>query len=602
MKLIITFAHSYPLRSAITLIALLFAGMAEGFGISALLPLLNIVMGTQTGDGAAVGEGTPEIVNSLEQMVRSTLGTLGLSPTIAVLLIFFVGCIMFKCVLVLFANRQVGYTVAHIATDLRLKLLRALFVTRWEYFIRQPVGLLTNAVATEASRSANAFLYGTRMATIAVHTIVYAVLAIMVSWQATLAAVTAGFLIIYLLRRVVQKARRAGERQTKLLQSLLASMTDSLQYIKPLKAMAREDSADAVLKTITRRLNRALQKQVFSKETLKALQEPLFTAFLAFGLYVALVLWKLPLASVMITMYLVGRVMRQMQKIQNEYQDMAICDSAYWSLQDKIREAEKRREETLGKQPPPDLRQFIRLDQVSFAYDQRWILKNASLTFPAGAITAIVGPSGAGKTTVADLVIGLLRPQKGEVWIDDLPLAQVDLRRWRRMIGYVPQETLLLHDTVFINVTLGDRDIRPADVEKALRASGAWEFVSALPKGVDDVVGERGHKLSGGQRQRIAIARALVHKPKLLILDEATTALDPENEAAICATLRKLRGEITILAISHQPAVLEVADQAYRLEDAALVTVNTGPTTAQHEKEADVRFDGQRQAAVNRKL
>ena len=602
MKLIITFARSYPLRSTITLIALLFAGMAEGFGISALLPLLNIVMGTQSGDGAAVGEGTPEIVNSFEQMVRSTLGALGLSPTIAVLLIFFVGCIMFKCVLVLFANRQVGYTVAHIATDLRLKLLRALFVTRWEYFIRQPVGLLTNAVATEASRSANAFLYGTRMATIAVHTIVYAVLAIMVSWQATLAAVTAGFLIIYLLRRVVQKARRAGERQTKLLQSLLASMTDSLQSIKPLKAMAREDSADAVLKTITRRLNRALQKQVFSKETLKALQEPLFTAFLAFGLYVALVLWKLPLASVMITMYLVGRVMRQMQKIQNEYQDMAICDSAYWSLQDKIREAEKRREETLGKQPPPDLRQFILLDQVSFAYDQRWILKNASLTFPAGAITAIVGPSGAGKTTVADLVIGLLRPQKGEVWIDDLPLAQVDLRRWRRMIGYVPQETLLLHDTVFINVTLGDRDIRPADVEKALRASGAWEFVSALPKGVDDVVGERGHKLSGGQRQRIAIARALVHKPKLLILDEATTALDPENEAAICTTLRKLRGEITILAISHQPAVLEVADQAYRLEDAALVTVNTGPTTAQHEKEADVRFDGQRQAAANRKL
>jgi len=602
MKLIITFARSYPLRSAITLIALLFAGMAEGFGISALLPLLNIVMGTQTGDGAAVGEGTPEIVNSLDQMVRSTLGTLGLSPTIAVLLIFFVGCIMFKCVLVLFANRQVGYTVAHIATDLRLKLLRALFVTRWEYFIRQPVGLLTNAVATEASRSANAFLYGTRMATIAVHTIVYAALAIMVSWQATLAAVTAGFLIIYLLRRVVQKARRAGERQTKLLQSLLASMTDSLQSIKPLKAMAREDSADAVLKTITRRLNRALQKQVFSKETLKALQEPLFTAFLAFGLYVALVLWKLPLASVMITMYLVGRVMRQMQKIQNEYQDMAICDSAYWSLQDKIREAEKRREETLGKQPPPDLRQFIRLDQVSFAYDQRWILKNASLTFPAGAITAVVGPSGAGKTTVADLVIGLLRPQKGEVWIDDLPLAQVDLRSWRRMIGYVPQETLLLHDTVFINVTLGDRDICPADVEKALRAAGAWEFVSALPKGVDDVVGERGHMLSGGQRQRIAIARALVHKPKLLILDEATTALDPENEAAICATLRKLRGEITILAISHQPAVLEVADQAYRLEDAALVTVNTGPTTAQHEKEADVRFDGQRKAAVNRKL
>jgi ATP-binding cassette subfamily C protein len=195
------------------------------------------------------------------------------------------------------------------------------------------------------------------------------------------------------------------------------------------------------------------------------------------------------------------------------------------------------------------------------------------MTFPAGLFTAVVGPSGTGKTTIADLVIGLLQPQKGEVWIDSLPLSQVDMRIWRRMIGYVPQETFLLHDTVFINVALGDKDVTPNDVEDALRAAGAWEFVSALEKGVNSVVGERGHKLSGGQRQRIAIARALVHNPRLLILDEATTALDPENEAAICETLRKLSGEITILAISHQPAMLEVADQAYRLQDGSVVQV-----------------------------
>jgi len=534
-------------------------------------------------------------------MVRSILGALGLAPTIAVLLIFFVGCIMLKCVLVLFANRQVGYTVAHIATDLRLRLMRALFVTRWEYFIRQPIGQLTNAVATEASRSANAFLFGARMATFAVHAIVYAVLALVVSWQATLAAVAAGLITVYLLRRLIQKARRAGKRQTDLLKSLLANLTDSLQSIKPLKAMAREGATDSILKTKTNKLNRALQKQVLSKETLKALQEPMFTAFLALGLYVALVHWKLQLASVLITIYLVGRVMQQMQKIQNEYQNMAICDSAYWSLKEKIKEAYEVREETLGSHIP-SLEKCIHLDQVSFAYDKRPVLENTSLTFSAGTFTAIVGPSGAGKTTVADLVIGLLRPQKGEVWIDNLPLAQVDLRSWRQMIGYVPQETLLLHDTVFINVTLGDTDLTSTDVEHALRAAGAWEFVSALPKGVNSVVGERGHKLSGGQRQRIAIARALVHKPKLLILDEATTALDPENEAAICATLGELRGQITILAISHQPAVLEVADHAYRLEDTVGVPINTGSTTDQNGEQADAQSDGQWQAAVPGKV
>ena len=125
----------------------------------------------------------------------------------------------------------------------------------------------------------------------------------------------------------------------------------------------------------------------------------------------------------------------------------------------------------------------------------------------------------------------------------------------------------MLHDSVFNNVTLGDDGIDEEDVITALREAGAWSFVEKLPEGIHDIVGERGGKLSGGQRQRIMIARALVHRPQLLILDEATTALDPESEAAICETLRRLRGAHTILAISHQPAMLDAADRAYRLEE-----------------------------------
>ncbi|MBW1849955.1 MAG: ATP-binding cassette domain-containing protein [Deltaproteobacteria bacterium] len=126
------------------------------------------------------------------------------------------------------------------------------------------------------------------------------------------------------------------------------------------------------------------------------------------------------------------------------------------------------------------------------------------------------------------------------------------------MIGYVPQETLLLHDTVKRNVTLGDPELREKDVENALRAAGAWDFVMTLSQGMHSTVGERGGKLSGGQRQRIAIARALVHKPVMLILDEATSGLDPESEESICDTLRQLRGKLTILAISHQPALVNL--------------------------------------------
>jgi len=192
-------------------------------------------------------------------------------------------------------------------------------------------------------------------------------------------------------------------------------------------------------------------------------------------------------------------------------------------------------------------------------------LRNVSLAIPAGGITAIVGASGAGKTTVIDLVTALLRPQEGEVFIDDLPLQRVDWRAWRRMMGYVPQDTVLLHDTIRNNVTLGDPELTETDAVAALRAAGIWDFVAAMPEGLETIVGERGGKLSGGQRQRVALARALAHRPRVLILDEATSALDPETEAAICRTLEELRGELTIVAISHQSPLVEVADRVYRM-------------------------------------
>jgi len=162
----------------------------------------------------------------------------------------------------------------------------------------------------------------------------------------------------------------------------------------------------------------------------------------------------------------------------------------------------------------------------------------------------------------------------------DLPLEQVEIKSWRGMIGYVPQETLLLHDTVLINVTLGDPELSEEDAEYALRAAGAWEFVTAMPQGMYSTVGERGDMLSGGQRQRIAIARAIVHKPKLLILDEPTSALDRDSEAAICETLQQLSGEYTILAISHQTALMEAADRAYRMQNGNAVFVEDVSTAS----------------------
>lgn len=552
------------------LAALLLAGLAEGVGLATLLPLLSVALGQAQGGEVAIA--STSAGSGAENVIAEALETLGLAPTAGVLLVMVVLGMALKSGLVLLANRQVGYTVAHVATDLRLALIRALLSARWEYYLRQPVGMLANSVATEATRAASAYLHGATMLALLIQVSVYLGVAVLVSWQVTLVSLAAGFVFLYLLNRLIYAARHAGAQQTRLLKSLLARFTDSLHSVKPFKAMGREDLADTLLRGETHELNHAMQREVFSKEALRSLQEPMLTALVAIGLYAALVHWQMPLPSVMVLVFLLMRILVSLNKVQREYQKMASCDSAFWSLRSAIDEAGQETEGSL-EGAPPRLQQAIHLKQVGFAYQNRWVLRNLSLTLPAGSFTTIVGPSGAGKTTIVDLITGLLRPQEGELWIDDQRLSQVNRRQWRRMIGYVPQETFLLHDTVLHNVTLGSSELTEADVEWALRSAGVWEVIASLPEGMKSLVGERGGRLSGGQRQRVAIARALVHKPRLLILDEATSALDPASEAAICDTLAALRGQLTIVAISHQAPLMEAADRVYRLQEGSAVLI-----------------------------
>ena len=570
MRLLITFARKYPLSTTLMLLALLLAGLLEGIGLSMLLPLIGIAIRNPSGAGPLPAAKDGAADSMLERMVIDGFAALGITPTLGLLLIVMITTVTLKSGLMLLANKQIGYTVAQVATDLRIELLKALRVSRWQYFIKQPLGSLSNSIATESSRTSKAYKCGVLMTAEFFQALVYCTMAFFVSWKATLIALTAGFTILVVLRRFLKKSRLAGSRQTELRKSLLRLLADTLQSIKPLRAMARENTYDRLLKKKTIRLNKALQKQILNKEFLTAFQKILVMLFLAGAIYVLLTYWQMKLTSVMVLMFLVSRLLKRLNKVQENYQGMIVNESAYWSLQDTLQTVKSAREEVCGNRSPT-LNQSIQLENVTFAYEDHRVLQNVSLKFPKGRIITIVGPSGSGKTTLVDLVTGLLRPQQGEVLIDNVPLAEVNLRSWRRMIGYIPQETILLHDTVLDNITLGDPDLSAADAQDALRAAGAWEFVNSMPQAMQSIVGERGGKLSGGQRQRIAIARALVHKPKLLILDEATSGLDPESEAAVCDTLQQLRGKLIILAISHQSAMVKIADQSYRIRDGKIL-------------------------------
>jgi ATP-binding cassette subfamily C protein len=280
----------------------------------------------------------------------------------------------------------------------------------------------------------------------------------------------------------------------------------------------------------------------------------------------------MPGSEVLLLIGLFARTVGSLNKGQRKYQDLVTDQSALWSLQDRIEDAEAQRESMTGTEAP-SLSRGIELRDVDFIYDRQPVFDGLSIEIPAGSITAILGPSGTGKTTLVDLITGLIQPDAGSITVDGRPLSELDVRAWRHMIGYVPQETLLLHDSIRRNITFGDPDIGDDAVEQALRDADLWSFVSALPEGLDSSVGERGSLLSGGQRQRVAIARALVHDPKLLILDEATASLDVDTEAAIWKTVSRLRGRTTVVGISHQPALAQVADRIYRVENRRVQTV-----------------------------
>ena len=561
MRVFRYFVGAYPWQSLVVLLCLLLAAAMEVVGVSSLLPLISIATGSEGGGGA------------LEARVRDALASLGLVPDMGTLTAVIVAAAWLKAVLVLLSKRQVGYTVARVATDLRLGLLRALLATRWSYYTRQPIGVAANAIATEAQRASRAYEHLALIATSSVEASVYVGIAIAISWQASVLAALAAGVILVSLGTLVRMSGRAGRRQTDLLRSLLSRLTDSLQAVKLLKATGREESIGPLLAEDTRRLNKQLRKRVLSKEALSTLQEALLISLICAALYVAFEVRGMALSGVLVLILTSMRALLKVNSIQNKYQSMVAEASALWSLVGMI-EGARAVGEREGGEAPPTLSDALSLHDVSMHYDGRFLLDRVSFDIPAGRITAIIGPSGTGKTTLIDLLTGLMEPEAGEIRVDGVPLRSLDLRRWRRQIGYVPQEMLLLHDSIRVNVTFGDPDISDAEVERALRDADAWEFVCALPEGIGSSVGERGTLLSGGQRQRIAIARALVHRPRLLLLDEATAALDAESETAVWDAVARLRGRTTVVAISHQPALSKIADRIYRIEDGRVSSVD----------------------------
>jgi ATP-binding cassette subfamily C protein len=507
------------------------------------------------------------------------LDYVGLAPELTVLISVVVAALVLKALTNFIAMVHVGFSVTRVQTGLRTALLKNLLEVQWSYLTAHPVGRFANTMSTDATRAGATCRKAAEFLASAIQAFVYLCLALIMSWRLTLIAFAVGGIILLAPNFLVQISREAGQKQTDRTRQFVSFLTDVLSNIRPLKAMAKHGHFSALLDRKIALLRKALRRQVLSVQGLRVMQDILIALATGIGFYVALEIAKFGATELLVMGLIILKVVKNMATVQRQYQNVALLESPYNAIQELIEETGSA-QEVLHGGLVPDLREGCSFQNVCFSYGGKEVLRDLNLEIPAGQVTVLTGMSGGGKTTVADLLLGFFEPISGEVRVDGVPLTQVDMMRWRQRIGYVPQDLSLLHDTIFANIALGDPQVNEEEVLRALEMAGLSEFVTGLPEGIKTRVGEKGSQISGGQRQRLALARALAGRPRLLILDEVTSALDTETEDALCATFRQLVGDLTILAISHRPRLVDFADRVYKLADGRATRIVPPPVLA----------------------
>jgi subfamily B ATP-binding cassette protein MsbA len=461
--------------------------------------------------------------------------------------------------------------------DMQNRLHKHILYMPVSYFHRESSGVVISRVITDVRMMGSLFTNVIKTVIVEVPTIIVLLgIAFYRKWDLTLLSLIIIPFIAYSTRKFGKRVKRRTKEAQSKLSFLTQRLGESITGAKVIKVFNRETFRDEKFIGENNRVCRENVKVIKFKEATNLLID-VFT-----GIAIGLILWyggnqvingaitPGDFASIIAAIYM---VFAPVKKLGNAYTFLQEIRAVI----ERIETVLHTKKEDTGTIELDGIEKALILKNVSFAYspDTEPVLKNINLEIKAGEVIAIVGPSGAGKTSLADLLPRFYDPTEGSITIDGTDIKSVDLKSLRDLIGIVSQDIILFNDTVRENIGFGNQEAGFDEIKKAAEMAYADEFIERFPEGYDTVIGERGLNLSGGQRQRLAIARAILKNPPLLILDEATSSLDNVSEALVQKALDGLLKNRTTIVIAHRLSTIKNADRIVVLENGVIADIGT---------------------------
>ncbi len=544
-----------PVRQSIVLILMLIQGLSTGVGLLFIVPLLHI-MGIDMGVASQTGiaDTANRIFNTLDLDVK--IGHVLLSYVVVVSIFASARYFLTVNIMVL----QQGYI-----SFLRNRLYRCLLHSRWQFIVENKMSDFTHCLTGQVQSIGHASNLMLGFLNQLILSVVMAGLALVLSWKISVFALVFSLFLIVILLPLNRAIYGSGQDQLLSFKGVFQLLTEQLSSLKMIKSYASEDyHADKLAK-----MSATLEAQQVRLSKINAFTQWVYmvAAVVAFSIffYVAQEILTVPITTTVLLLVICARLLPQISSLQKTYQQLLHKVPA---LQDVriLMQGCIDAQEAMVSQPMSKVEKGIVLKSVAYKYPgkRQPVFDGVSFEIKKYQTVALVGSSGIGKSTLADLIAGLLVPSSGEILCDDRVLSEANRLAWRENVAYVTQEVFLFNESIRENLSwVSSSD--EAELWRVLKMAAADDFVRDLPDGLDTLVGDKGVRLSGGERQRLALARALLAKPQLLILDEATSALDNENELKIQQALDALQGLLTIVVIAHRETTISKADQRIEL-------------------------------------